>query len=242
VEALVPQTFLAKVPRALATEVLSMGRRVDIPANLPLTSSAAKPGLAIVVEGLVRSFLTSPERRQVTVRYARPGETLGLVQLLRGRLDVQAQAVTPVVLWAMSSRRLRGLALESAPLAMAIAEDCAERVADAADELALVTFGSVRQRVARHLLDLAAAEGEGGELVAVITPKRLADAAGSVREVVARVLRELDAAGTIRRSERTIAILDAARLDEEARGLGGVPQPQRDRGVGKSSSTKSWRT
>jgi CRP/FNR family transcriptional regulator len=217
VEALVPQTFLARLPRPLATEVLSMGRRVEVLAGARLTSGTAAPGLAIVVEGLVRSFMTSPQGRQVTVRYSRPGETLGLVQLLRARLDVHAQAVTRTVLWAMSSRRLRGVALQSAPVAMAIAEDCAERVADAADELALVTFGSVRQRVARHLLDLAAAEGHDHELVAIVTPRTLADATGSVREVVARVLRELDAAGVIRRSDRAVTLLDVARLDEEAR-------------------------
>jgi CRP/FNR family cyclic AMP-dependent transcriptional regulator len=103
IEALVPQTFLAGLPRPLATEVLSMGRRVEVLAGARLTSGTAAPGLAIVVEGLVRSFMTSPQGRQVTVRYSRPGETLGLVQLLRARLDVHAQAVTRTVLWAMSS-------------------------------------------------------------------------------------------------------------------------------------------
>jgi CRP/FNR family transcriptional regulator len=217
-EAIVPQTFLGRVPEGLSREILSTGRRIDVPAGAALAHTRAKPGLAIVVEGLVRAFLESPQGRQVTVRYARPGETLGLVQVLRGRLDVHAQAVTPTILWALSSRRLRALALDSAPLAMAIAEDCAERVADAADEIAHVTFGTVRQRVARHLLDLAAADGHDGELVAVATPRTLADATGSVREVVARVLRDLETAGVTERSKRGITIRDATRLDAEARG------------------------
>jgi CRP/FNR family transcriptional regulator len=178
-----------------------------------------KPSVAIVLQGLVRSFLESGSGRQVTVRYARPGETLGLVQLLRGRLDVRAQAVTTTVLWAVSSRRLRALASASAPLAMAMAEDCAERVADAAEELANVAFGSIRQRVARHLLDLAAAEGRESELVATVTPRALADATGSVREVVTRALKELQAAGAIERSRVGVVILDASRLDTEARGV-----------------------
>jgi CRP/FNR family cyclic AMP-dependent transcriptional regulator len=48
---------------------------------------------------------------------------------------------------------------------------------------AINTFGSVRQRAAAHLLDLASAQQHPGG----------ADAVGSVREVVARVLREFPA-------------------------------------------------
>jgi CRP/FNR family transcriptional regulator len=214
--AILPQTFLGKLPIDLVREVLDTGRRIDVAAGTLLKQSKAKPGLSIVVEGLVRAFLRSPEGREVTVRYARPGETLGLVQLLGARLDVHAQAVTPTVLWMVSPRRLRELALESAPLAMALAEDCAERVADSAEELAQVTFGSVRQRVARHLLDLAAAEE--GALVARVNARTLADATGSVREVVARVLKDLEAAGVTGRSPVGVTILDAARLDAEGRG------------------------
>jgi CRP/FNR family transcriptional regulator len=201
-EAIVPQTFLGRLPVDLAGEVLSTGRRVEIPRGGLLAQSQGRPRVAVVVEGLVRSFMKSPQGREVTVRYSRPGETLGLVQTLGARIEIEAQAVTTAVLWTLPSRRLRELAMASAPLAMAIAEDCAQRVVDATEELSYVTFGSVRQRVARHLLDLAAAESHESELVAPVTPQALADATGSVREVVARVLKELDATGVTGRSPR----------------------------------------
>jgi CRP/FNR family cyclic AMP-dependent transcriptional regulator len=176
-----------------------------------------KPGVALVVEGLIRSYLRSNPGRQVTVRYSRPGDALGLVQAMRGKVDVSAQAVSRVVLWTLSSRRLRERALEVAPLAVAIAEDCAARVADAIEELSFLAFGTVHQRVARHLLDLAAADGQG-TLVAAVTPQELADATGSVREVVGRVLKDLDACEVTRRSPAGILVLDVARLDADARG------------------------
>ena len=54
-------------------------------------------------------------------------------------------------------------------------------------ELADTAFASVQQRVARHLLEIAAAQQEsGGPLVARVSQQELADLAGSVREVVAR--------------------------------------------------------
>lgn len=218
VRAIVPQTFLARVPSDLVNEILSSGQRVDVARGASLVTNTKKPGLTIVVDGLIRVFLKSDEDRQVTVRYARPGETLGLVHFLRAKLEVHAQPVTDSVLWTISARRLRVLAEKSAPLAMAIAEDCAARVSDAIEELSFATFGTVRQRVARHLLDLAAADENESELVAAASPKTLADATGSVREVIARVLKDLAAVGITKKSERGIIILDATRLDEEARG------------------------
>jgi CRP/FNR family cyclic AMP-dependent transcriptional regulator len=213
VRAILPQTFLARVPKDLVEEIIGSGHRADVARGSNLVTNPKKPGLTIVVDGLVRVFLKSEEDRQVTVRYARPGETLGLVHFLRAKLEVHAQPVTDSMLWVISARRLRTLAEASAPLAMAIAEDCAARVADALDELAFATFGTVRQRVARHLLDLAAAGDDESELVAAVTPKSLADATGSVREVIARALKDLAAAGVTKKSERGIVILDAAKLD-----------------------------
>ncbi|HEX7666817.1 MAG TPA: Crp/Fnr family transcriptional regulator [Polyangiaceae bacterium] len=214
----VAQTFLARLPSALVADVLSGGRRIDVRRGTELLANPKKPGVTIVVDGLVRVFLRSNEDRQVTVRYARPGETLGLVHFMRAKLVVHAQTVTDTTLWAISPRKLRTLAEASTPLTTAIAEDCAARVADALEELAFATFGTVRQRVARHLLDLAAADDDEDALVATVTPKSLAEATGSVREVIARVLKQLAAAGVIEKRGSEIVVLDASKLDAEARG------------------------
>jgi CRP/FNR family transcriptional regulator len=221
--AIVPQTFLASIAPALTAEILHGGRPLVVPAGRLLKHRPKAPGVAIVLEGLVRVFLQSSRQRQVTVRYARPGETLGLVHLFGGGPEVHSQAVTAVTLWTLSPKSLRAAADLSAPLAIAMATECSARVADAVDELALLTFGSVRQHVARHLLDLAAAtaaavEGKEAELVAHVTQQDLADATGSVREVVARVLKELESLGLTRRSAGGVVIVDAAALDAEARG------------------------
>ncbi len=216
--AILPQSFLAKAPRTLALELLDGGKQVTVPAGRLLRQRPRTPGVAVVVEGLVRVFLRSPRDRQVTVRYARPGETLGLVHLFGGQLDVHTQAVTPTTLWALPARRLRTLAERVPAIAVAIAEECAARVGDAVDEVALLTFGSVRQHVARHLLDLAqGAADDADELLAAVTQQELADATGSVREVVARVLKELHGLGLTRPATRGVAIIDASGLDAEAR-------------------------
>ena len=77
----------------------------------------------------------------------------------------------------------------------------------------------VRARVAGHLLDLA--ERRGHELVVDASAQRLAAAVGSVREVVSRVLREMEACGLLRRSGGEVVLVDTAALHRLASGEGG---------------------
>jgi len=216
--AILPQTFLARVPPDVARSIVDAGKLHVVPAGRLLRHAPRAPGVAIVLDGLVRVFLRSSAERQVTVRYARPGETLGLAHLFGAQPEVHSQAVTDVKLWLLSRKGVRELAERTPSLAVAIAEECAARVADAVEELALLTFGSVRQHVARHLLDLSSAECPGAALVVRVSHQELADATGSVREVVARVLKELDTRGLVRRVSGGIVVVDATRLDLEVRG------------------------
>jgi CRP/FNR family transcriptional regulator, cyclic AMP receptor protein len=211
------RSFLSALPEALVARVLEGGRELELAAGAqPGNPSVRRPTVALMLSGLVRVYAQSDEGRQVTVRYTRAGETLGLVHLFGGATPVIAQAVTRVTVWLLVPAKLRALARENGQLASAIAEECAARAADAIDELALTTFGSVRQRVARHLLDLAAGQVQGDELVAQVTQQQLANAVGTVREVAARVLKQLHQSKITKPHASGVLILDAARLDAEA--------------------------
>ena len=84
-------------------------------------------------------------------------------------------------------------------------------------------FATVRQRVARHLLDLCLGEEvrqrpplhRHGELVVRQSQHDLADAVGTTREVVVRVLRDLRVEGIIQTQRERIIIADPARLARE---------------------------
>ena len=212
VAAIISRSFLAGVPREEAFDVLRGGYRIEC---APATSiaRAGSGSLALVLDGLLRAYLDSGAARQVTVRYARPGDVIGLVHLFGARTDVQLQAVSQVSAWVVPGRRLEELAARSAPLAMAVAKECAARAADAMDELGLVSFGAVRARLARHLLDLATSRQRTDELVAEVTQQQLADACGSVREVITRALQGLKEERCIKGTEGGITICDAAALD-----------------------------
>jgi CRP/FNR family transcriptional regulator, cyclic AMP receptor protein len=98
-----------------------------------------------------------------------------------------------------------------------------ERVLSFVWELSGSAFATVRQRVARHLLDLAservrgpaAEQRSGSELVVKVSQRELAEAVGTAREVVVRVLRELRQEGVVRTGRDQIVIADPARLIQE---------------------------
>ena len=109
---------------------------------------------------------------------------------------------------------LRELAVSDAQVAYALLGEITNTVYALWNEIAATAFASVPQRVARHLLEIAAREqeAEGGALVAHVSQQELADLAGSVREVVARALRELRDAGIVQVSRSGIVLLDPASL------------------------------
>ena len=215
-------SFLAELPAEVISELRVGGERADYPAGTTVYQPGSEPRAALVVRGLLRVFLASLEGRQVTVRYARPGDVLGIAVLVGGPASVGVQAVEPSGLFRLSSRTLLAAARRDARVSWAIAGELNRRLYDTLEQTAVNAFGSVRQRVAAHLLDLASAQQEPGRLAARVSQQELADAVGSVREVVARVLRELRVAGVIATAADRIVILDATRLYAESGGSAGL--------------------
>jgi CRP/FNR family transcriptional regulator len=79
-------------------------------------------------------------------------------------------------------------------------------------ELSGQAFSTVSERVARHLLDLAAGTRRADRLIVRTSQRELADAVGSVREVVVRTLRDLRERGIVRTERGIIVIVDPERL------------------------------
>src|SRR3954463_7306509 len=190
------RSFLAELPADLIGRLRAEGDRADYPAGTTGYRAGDDPRAALVVRGLIRVFLSSPEGRQVTVRYARPGDVLGIAVLVGGPADTSVQTVEPSSVFRISARTLTAAARQDPRVSWAIAEELNRRLYDVLEQTAVNAFGSVRRRIAVHLLDLASdGQRPHGRLEAHVSQQELADAAGSVREVVARALRELRTAG-----------------------------------------------
>jgi len=179
-------------------------------------AEAAAERLAVVLQGLLRVYMHASDGRQVTVRYVRAGDLLGAPALIGGPAPVFVQAVTSSAAFFFDIGRVKRAAHIDPSLAWALAEESVHRLYDVLEELAGNAFASVRERMARHLLDLAASRPEaGGPLTALVNQQDLANSVGSVREVVARVLAELREEHLIRTSPGRVEILDPVRMSRQ---------------------------
>ena len=201
------KSILAEFPPKLLTTLKQEAIRVNFPAGTTMYYEQDEPACGLVISGLIRVYMTSPDGRQITVRYARKGELLGIAAIVGGPAPVSVQIVTDATLLMLNVRRLRTSAQTEPVVGWLMAQEVTRRLYDTLEALAGNTFGSLEQRLARHLLDLAASRQKGQGLVVKVTQQELADAVGSVRTVVARIIRELRIAGIISTSSDGIVIL-----------------------------------
>lgn len=217
--AAVLKSNLHDLPLDVVEELLTDAVRLKIPAGaVTHREGEPAPHLELVISGVVRGFVTAPDGRTMTVRYCRPGALTGAASLFATRFTMPAatQALVDAEILRLSPAVVRRTVARDARVAQAFLSELSERVLSFIYEIPGSSFATVRQRVARHLLDLAAQPRSGrkamAEIVVPVTQQELADAVGTVREVVVRVLRELRRDGVIRTERECIVILDPARL------------------------------
>jgi CRP/FNR family cyclic AMP-dependent transcriptional regulator len=209
-------SFLGRLSPDLVRELLDGGTRSEYPPGTTIYRPASPPRTLLVVGGLLRVYMSSPDGRQVTVRYARGGDVLGIAVLVGGPADVGVQTLARSTLFRIDAAALTAAARRDGRVAWSLAEELNRRLYENLQQTAVNAFGSVRQRVALHVLDLASAQQTpGGALVARVSQQELAEAVGSVREVVARVLRDLRRTGLVATRHDGIEVLDPTGLHDQ---------------------------
>ena len=205
--------FLGQLPPEIARRLLDEALRLELPTGSVMHGDEAGPvAPLLVVSGLLRVFMEASDGRQVTVRYVHPGQEVGVMPVLLGPVNASAQAVVPSVVAVLRHDSFRRLLDENVDVARAVATEMAYSLREAMTELAGHAFLSVRDRIGRHLLDLASENPDSRQLVARVTQQELADAVASVRTVVGRALQEMRAEGIIETSRDEIVVLDPSRL------------------------------
>lgn len=215
-ESAILASHLRELPVEVIDDLMVGAVRLKIPASSVIhREGEGAPVLELVVSGIVRVFVTAPDGRTMTVRYCRPGALLGVISLFTPGFAMPAtvQALVDAELLALSPGVARRAAAQDVRVSQAFLREQSERAISFLYEVPGSAFATVRQRVARHLLDLASQGAP--ELVVSVSQQQLAEAVGTVREVIVRVLRELRTAGVVRTERNRIVILDPARLIAE---------------------------
>ena len=189
-------------------------RQLEVAAGEPVFPlHDPSPRVAMILAGTARSFLTAANGRQLTLRYARRGALIGKrAQLIGAHAPLAVHAMTDCTILEFEWETFHELAASSLALARAINLELTTRLDDVYAAVGDSAFGSVRQRVIRHLLMLATAGGLEDETTVRITHQQLANAVGSSREVIARTLTPLRDEGLLRTSPGAIELLNVGRL------------------------------
>ncbi|MFI7405691.1 Crp/Fnr family transcriptional regulator [Streptomyces sp. NPDC049541] len=203
---------LAPLPAALVARLLSGAVTLDVPAGTVVHHAGSGPLAQLLVRGVLRSVITSAEGRRVTIRYSRPGALLGIASVFSTGDAVDVQALTDVQLLALSVPVVQHLARTEVLVAHALLAEVSDRVCAYMEAVGHTTFASVRARLVRCLLDVAAEGRPGGPLVAPLSQQELAEHAGTVREVAVRVLRDLRDEGLVRTERGRVVLCDPDRL------------------------------
>jgi CRP/FNR family cyclic AMP-dependent transcriptional regulator len=221
------RSHLRDLPGEVVDEVMEGAGRVRIAAGSVIHREGEDaPHLELVIAGVVRVFVTAPDGRTMTVRYCRPGALIGAVSLFATGFAMPAttQALVDAELLRLSPTAARRTVARDVRVAQAFLIELSERVLSFIWEIPGSVFATVRQRVARHLLDMASGRAtepasvhrSRSELTVRVSQRELAEAVGSAREVVVRILRELRQDGVVRTGRGQIVIADPDRLIQES--------------------------
>ena len=174
-------------------------------------------GPALISAGLLRALVSSHKGREATVRYLRPGRLAGLHTLF-GEMPITVVAVENSIVIHLDRRVVSRLAHEHADFAWSLLGHCSEFVVNLTAAVRMFAFSTVKQRVAARILAFASqADRLNQQRIARVTQQGLADSVGSVREVVARAIRDLKSEGLVATvSPAGIVILDEAGLQRVA--------------------------
>ena len=222
VRSAVAASHLRDLPAEVLDELFKDAVRAKVPAGaIAHRESEDAPYLELVLAGVIRVFVTAPDGRTMTIRYCRPGELLGAMSLFSAEFSEPAtkEALVDAELLKIAPSRVRTMAERDLRVARALLVEVSERARNFVQEISGTAFATIRQRVARQLLDLASTRPfearTNGELAVQVTQQDLAAAAGTVREVVVRALRRLREDGVVRTERDRIVILDPALLTME---------------------------
>lgn len=162
------------------------------------------PALFIVSTGMIRISGAYGDRR-VTVGYRSTGDTLGIASVvapraLNERTRLFAEAVTDCTLLQLQPETLKSLVATSAAVRDLVFDELGASYVEVVELLAEGFFLSIRQRVARCVLDLAIRD-DGKQLKVVATHQEIADTIGSVRQVVSRTISSFCTEGLLVRDD-----------------------------------------
>ena len=161
-------------------------------------------GLFILQQGSAKIFRLSPQGRQYIVRILQEGDTFAEVPAFdEGTSPVNVEALETCRTWIIDKNKLHTLVMEHPAFAQKVLVNFGKMLRGMVRMVSEMAFYQVTHRLAR-LIDTELPQDKS----AAWTQEQLAARLGTVREVVARSIKELERSGAIKIEDRRIQIAD----------------------------------
>ena len=161
-------------------------------------------GLHIIESGSVKLFRVSPQGRQYIISVLTDGATCNEVPAFDGGTNpVNVEALETTHVWLVEPQMLRKLVKSNPEFALKVLSKFGQNLRQLVGKVSEMAFYQVTHRLARLITELPVEESRPPW-----TQEQLAARLGTVREVVARSLKELEKSGAIRMEDRHIQIVD----------------------------------
>ncbi len=195
--------------------VTVVSRKSATRATTIMAGGDATDSLYIVLSGRLKVMMSDAEGKEVILSILGPGEFFGEMGLIDDA-PRSASVVTlePCELLYLSKRDFKKCLAENFEMAMAVMRGLVRRLREADRKIGSLALLDVYGRVARLLLDMAE-DVNGEKIVTKRLPKQdIAKMIGASREMVSRVMKDLQVGGYIEMRGSNIVLRDTITLPE----------------------------
>lgn len=173
-------------------------------------------GFFVLAQGSVKIVKTSPSGRQIMLAVeAAPSSVAEIPVFDGGGYPASVTAIDKVIAYLITKKDFQQVCRQHPEVPLKVLAVVGRRLRHLVSIIEGVTFGSLRQRLARTLLELGEQAGRDS-FPLPLTHQELASRLGTVREVVSRNLSRFQAEGLLRIQAREIHLLDRDGLQREA--------------------------
>lgn len=171
--------------------------------------------LYIVLSGRLKVMMSDAEGKEVILSILGPGEFFGEMGLIDDEpRSASVVTIEPCELLTIAKRDFKKSLADNFEMAMAVMRGLVKRLREADRKIGSLALLDVYGRVARLLLDMAE-NVDGEKVVTKRLPKQdIAKMIGASREMVSRVMKDLQTGGYIEMRGSTIVVRDTIMLPE----------------------------
>ena len=190
-------------------------RRSTTRGSIIMAAGDPTDSLYIILSGRLKVMMGDADGKEVILSLLGPGEFFGEMGLIDDNpRSASVVAIEPCELLAITRRDFKKCMTDNAEMAVAVMRGLVRRLREADRKIGSLALLDVYGRVARLLLDMSETV-DGQKMVTKRLPKQdIAKMIGASREMVSRVMKDLQTGGFIEMRGSTILLRDNIVLPE----------------------------